>query len=222
MNQMEYLVGDTPDRTTTSYVETVPMRYTDEETVVENVFLPFEDVSRVSPYYEAVEYLYEKGIMSGMAETVFSPDTTMTRAQFAALLSRLYRYDPDNYRGEMLYTDVPTKSWYAPYVSWVTESGYMTGIGNGIFAPDGTVTREQMLTILGSVGRSMKLGKTELQKLITIDRDNISAWALDGVDYCYTNGLIDEKYLYALSPASYVKRSEVAKILYRFCGLGIL
>jgi len=217
--QMEYLVGDTPDRTTTTYLETIPMRYTDEATVVENVFLPFEDVSRVSPYYRAVEYLYEEGIMNGMSETEFSLTTNMTRAQFAALISRIYGYDPASYKGEVLYTDVTNRSWYAPYVNWVTESGYMTGMGSGIFAPEQPVTREQMLTILASVGRSRKIGTNTLTQLQTIDRTHISSWAVSGVDYCYTNGLIADKYLYVLAPQNSVKRSEIAEILYRFCML---
>ena len=215
--QMEYLVGDTPDRATTTYLETIPMRYADEETVVENVFLPFEDISRVSPYYRAVEYLYEKGIMSGMSEKEFSLNTNMTRAQFAALISRIYGYDPAAYKGEVLYTDVKSGSWYAPYVNWVTESGYMTGMGSGIFAPEQPVTREQMLTILASVGRSRKVGSNTLTQLQTIDRSSISSWAIGGVDYCYTNGLIAEKYMYALAPKNMVKRSEIADVLYRFC-----
>ncbi|MBQ8642051.1 MAG: S-layer homology domain-containing protein [Clostridia bacterium] len=218
-NRMEYLVGDTPDRTTTSYIETLPMLYTEVEMVVENVFLPFTDVTRVSPYYEAVEYLYEAGIMQGMSETQFDLNSSMTRAQFAALLSRLYKYDPADYGGEILYTDVSPRSWYAPYVAWVTESGYMNGMGGGRFAPDDPVTREQMLTILASVGRSLKIGSAARKELKTIDRTSVSPWAVSGVDYCYANGLIADKYLYALSPAAYVKRSEIADVLYRFCQL---
>ncbi|MBE6614651.1 MAG: hypothetical protein E7631_05020 [Ruminococcaceae bacterium] len=218
-NRMEYLVGDTPDRATTSYMETLPMSYTEVETEIENVFLPFEDVSRVSPYYEAVEFLYEKGWMQGMSATVFSLNSNMTRAQFAALLSRIYRYNPAEYAGEVLYTDVAADSWYAPYVTWVTESGYMNGMGGGIFAPEDPMTREQMMTIMASVGKSKKLGSAELETMRTIDRDSISEWAVSSVDYCYTNGLVADRYLYVFGPASFVKRSEIADVLYRFCQL---
>ena len=155
--------------------------------------------------------------MSGMSEKEFSLNTNMTRAQFAALISRIYGYNPDSYQGEVLYTDVPGESWYAPYVNWVTESGYMTGMGSGIFAPDKPVTREQMLAVIASAGRSRKLGTNALNQLQTIDRGNISSWAIGGVDYCYTNNLIADKYLYALVPQSTVRRSEIAEVLYRFC-----
>lgn len=218
-NQMEYLVGDTPDRNTTSYVETIPMRYTEEDTVVTNVFLPFSDVSRVSPYYRAVEYLYENDIMHGLSQTVFAPSSPMTRAQFAAVLSRLHRYDPTAYSGEVLYTDVDPASWYAPYVDWVTACGYMTGMGNGQFDPEGTVSREEMYAILASVCRSMQCGIETTTQLQTIDRTTVSDWALDGVDYCYTNGLVLEKYQYTLIPMGDVQRGEMAEVLYRFCQL---
>lgn len=224
-NQMEYLVGDTPDKNTTSYTETIPMRYTEDDTVVESVFLPFDDVSRVSPYYQQIEHLYEEHIMNGVSATLFAPGEELTRAQFATLLSRLHRYDPteasvETHTGDSLYTDVPTDSWYAPYVRWATESGYMSGVEDGRFAPDEPISREQMYTILASAGRSLQLGqKEDLLILSTIDRSAISDWAVDSVDYCYTNGLISEKYQYALSPQAPVKRGEMADVLYRFCQL---
>lgn len=218
-NQMEYLVGDTPDKNTTSYTETIPMRYTDDDTVVTSVFLPFTDVSRVSPYYRQIEFLYEEKIMNGVSTNTFAPGEELTRAQFAVLLSRLHQYDPGTYTGETLYIDVPSDSWYAPYVQWATESGYMSGVGDGRFAPEDFVSREQMYAILASAGKSQGLGQSELILLSTIDRGTISEWAVDGVDYCYTNGLISEKYQYALSPQAPVKRGEMADVLYRFCQL---
>ncbi len=216
-NQMDYLVGDTPDRNTTSYMESIPMRYTEEKAIIENVFLPFSDVSRVSPYYRAVEYLYENNIMNGLSQTTFDPSSPMTRAQFATILSRLHRYDPTTYTGKILYTDVDPTSWYAPYVDWVTACGYMTGIGNGQFDPEGTVSREEMYAVLASVCRSMKYGIETTMQLQTIDRTTVSDWALSGVDYCYTNGLVPEKYQYTLIPMGDVQRGEMADVLYRFC-----
>lgn len=216
-NQMDYLVGDTPDRNTTAYIESIPMRYTEEEAVVENVFLPFSDVSRVSPYYRAVEYLYENHIMNGLSQTAFAPGSTMTRAQFAAILSRLHRYDPTTYNGAILYTDVAPTSWYAPYVDWVTASGYMTATHDGRFEPEGTVSREELYAILASVCRSMECGIETTMQLQTVDRDAVSDWAVSGVDYCYTNGLVPEKYQYALNPMEAVQRGEMADVLYRFC-----
>ncbi len=217
--QLTYLVASTPDRDATAYLETVPMRYSEQggETVVTNVFLPFRDVDRISPYYEAVEYLFEAGIMTGVAPDTFDGGAIMTRAQFAALLSRIYSYDPRDYGGEVLYRDVPADAWYAPYVSWVTGSGFMQGYTGGLFAPSDPVTREQMFAVLASVCRSRKVGGTETEKLACIDRGTIGPWALAGIDFCYTNGLMAEKYTFALAPKSSVKRNEAADALYRFC-----
>ncbi len=217
--EMTYLVGSTPDRDATAYMETVAMQYSEqsEPKTVESVFLPFQDVNRVSPYYKAVEYLYKNGIMTGTAADTFGGTGIMTRAQFAALLSRLYDYYPSEYQGEVLYTDVPADSWYAPYVSWVTGSGYMRGMGGGTFAPNDPVSREQMFNILATVCRSQKLGVTETTALGCIDRATIGPWALAGVDFCWTNGLMADKYTFAFAPKSSVKRNEAADALYRLC-----
>ncbi len=217
--QLAYLVGSTPDRDATAYLETIPMRYTEENQEVESVFLPFTDLNRISPYYKAVAYLYETGIMTGIAPDTFGGSGIMTRAQFAALLSRIFNYNPSDYHGEVLYRDVSPTSWYAPYVTWVTGSGFMQGVASGTFAPSEPVTREQMFAVLASVCRSRKKGTTETETLACVDRATIGPWALAGVDFCWSNGLMAEKYTFAFAPKSSVKRNEAADALYRLCML---
>ena len=50
---------------------------------------PFTDVSLRAPYYNAVEYMYLNGIMSGTSETTFSPDDTLTKAQLSEALNKI-------------------------------------------------------------------------------------------------------------------------------------
>ncbi len=64
---------------------------------------------------------------------------------------------------------------------------------------------------------NMKLPLLENVPLVTTDRAEIADWALDGVDYCYTGGLVPEKFRYVLSPKAFVRRGEIADVLYRFC-----
>ena len=80
---------------------------------------------------------------------------------------------------------------------------------------DGSTTYSYIYN--GSKLSQMTVGSNTLTQLQTIDRSSISSWAVGGVDYCYTNGLIAEKYMYALAPKNMVKRSEIADVLYRFC-----
>ena len=107
--------------------------------------LPYQDVQQSDWYYSAVSFAYYNGLMNGVADTLFDPNGTMTRAM---LVTVLWRLDGGSADGTSPYTDVPEGTWYTDGVIWATENGIVNGVGNGKFDPNGTVTREQIATIL--------------------------------------------------------------------------
>lgn len=88
----------------------------------------------------AVEALAAHGIVSGMGDGYFHPQETMTRAQFAAITVQALGLAPK--AGER-FTDVPAERWYASYVGTAAEYGIIHGRGNGIFDPEGAITRQE-------------------------------------------------------------------------------
>lgn len=89
---------------------------------------------------EAVLALAEREIVSGMGDGEFHPDETMTRAQFAAIVVRALGLEPKC--GET-FDDVPAERWYAPYVDTAAKYGIVHGRSEGIFDPEGTITRQE-------------------------------------------------------------------------------
>lgn len=88
-----------------------------------------------------------RGLFSGIDEAQFSPDTVMTRAMFVTVLGRTEGIDPEAYDTAFLadyFTDIDIDAYYAPYVAWAIGTGVTNGIGDGLFAPDAPVSREQM------------------------------------------------------------------------------
>ena len=69
----------------------------------------------------------------------------MTRAM---LVTVLWRYAGRPEAGKNPFTDVPAGQWYTEAVTWAAENGVVSGVGNGRFAPNGNITREQMASIL--------------------------------------------------------------------------
>ena len=88
------------------------------------------------------------GIIDGMGNNIFAPENPLTRAQFVALLAKMTDGYSSAKISDMGFTDVPTYEWYSSYVNWAAENGIVTGMGNGIFAPDAKITREQMAVML--------------------------------------------------------------------------
>ena len=107
--------------------------------------MPFKDVRESDWFYEAVQYVYEHGMMRGTGDTMFSPESTTTRAMIVTILHRLEGLPAA--AGEQ-YADVPGGQYYTDAVAWASENGIVNGYGNGRFGPNDAITREQMATIL--------------------------------------------------------------------------
>ena len=105
----------------------------------------FSDVSTDSYYAKAVAWAVENGITTGTGDGKFSPDATCTRAQSVTFLFRAIGKLVDS-RAE--FSDVLTDSYYANAVAWAVENGVTNGIGNGLFGPDNSCTRAQIVTFL--------------------------------------------------------------------------
>ena len=105
----------------------------------------FTDVPADSYYAKAVAWAAENGITGGTGDGQFSPDATCTRAQSVTFLFRAIGKLVDS---KAEFNDVLTDSYYANAVAWAVENGVTNGIGNGLFGPDNSCTRAQIVTFL--------------------------------------------------------------------------
>ena len=105
----------------------------------------FADVSMDAYYAKAVAWAVENGITTGTGDGKFSPDTTCTRAQSVTFLFRAIGKLVDS---KAEFSDVLADSYYANAVDWAVENGVTNGIGDGLFGPDNSCTRAQIVTFL--------------------------------------------------------------------------
>ena len=105
----------------------------------------FSDVSTDSYYAKAVAWAVENGITTGTGDGKFSPDATCTRAQSVTFLFRAIGKLVDS---KVEFSDVLTDSYYANAVAWAVENGVTNGIGDGLFGPNNSCTRAQIVTFL--------------------------------------------------------------------------
>ena len=99
----------------------------------------------------AIEELASRGIINGMGKGTFMPNKTMTRAEFAAIVTRALGLAAKDTKA---FTDVPSSKWYAGYIGTANSSGIVNGVGSGKFNPDGTITRQEAAAM---VARAAKL-----------------------------------------------------------------
>ena len=106
----------------------------------------FTDLDPNGWAYPSIEYCVRHGLMSGMSDTIFSPNTVTTRAQ---LVQVLYNFEgkPDVSDVAVPFTDAAS-GWYRDAVAWAYKTGVVDGMSPTTFAPNNTVTREQVAVIL--------------------------------------------------------------------------
>ena len=106
----------------------------------------FDDVDVDAYYDQAVAWAVEQGITAGTSENEFSPEMTITRAQFVTMLwAAKGKPEPD---GEMPFKDVPEDAYYAKAVAWAYANDITAGKSADSFAPDDPCTRGQIMTFL--------------------------------------------------------------------------
>ena len=106
----------------------------------------FSDVPNGAWYADAVDYVYEHGIMNGTSATTFSPNTPMTRAMLVTVLHRAAG-SPSAATGTA-FSDVPSGAYYTDAVAWASANSIVTGYGNGRFGSNDPVSRAQIAAIL--------------------------------------------------------------------------
>lgn len=167
----------------------------------------FLDVPDDAWYLEALNFTVENGLMSGTSATTFEPDSPMTRAMFAAVLWNLSG-KPNGFTAS--FADVNVSGWYYSAIAWASENGVISGHGDGTFAPNAEITREQMVVMLwnfaGKPATTDKLGSFT-------DRGEVSSWAETAMAWAVENEVISGKENNMLDPLGTATRAEVTVLL---------
>ena len=179
--------------------------------------LPFTDVVDTSWFYAAVQYVWEKGLMTGMDDKTFSPESTTTRAQLVTILWQLAGC-PDS-ESSAAYSDTQASAWYAKAVAWAGANGIVSGYADGSFGPDDAVTREQFAAILYRYAQSLGEGFTGSWYFLLdySDAQQISAWADEAMHWCVMKGILSGTGADTLSPGMSTTRGQMAVMLMQFC-----
>ncbi len=173
----------------------------------------FSDVSEGKWYYEAVEYVRKKQLMSGVGGGRFQPEGVLTRAQFAQII---YQSEGKPKAPKAGFADVKPDAWYYDAVCYAADAGITSGCGDGRFGPNDPITREQMAAKLW---RLEKINNKDLKDPNLIldfpDAAEVSEYAQTAMRWAVEQGIIHGKNGW-LDPKGYAKRSETAQIIMNY------
>ena len=178
---------------------------------------PFRDVAPGAWYEEAVQHVYEAGLMQGTSASAFSPGRTTTRGQIVTILHRL---EGSPRAGRPPFTDVAAGSYCAEAVAWAEQNAIVRGFGDGTFRPEGRITRQQLAAILF---RDLEhrgadtAGRADLSRFS--DSAAVADYAREAMAWAVSAGLLQGRANGTLDPAGSATRAQTAVILHRLDAL---
>ena len=176
---------------------------------------PFPDVDENDWFYDEVVYVYENGLMNGVENNQFAPNTATNRAMLATILYRLAGEPAVS--GDLPFTDVESGTWYTDAVLWAAQNGIVNGLGENTFAPMNTLTREQLVTMLYRYAEAAGYDVSAAADLSGYpDAGKVQSYAQEAMSWAVAEGIV-EGMDGNLNPAGNATRAQIATILMRFC-----
>ncbi len=165
----------------------------------------------------SIDFVTEREIFVGISENIFSPETGMTRAMFAAVLGRLYErsYGALDSGDGNDFIDVDNGSWYIQYINWAAKNRIIEGVGANKFEPERMATRAEMAVMLSRFTQFLKLD-IGIALPAFDDNDSIPDWAWNAVGFMQESGIIVGRPDNNFAPNETASREETAAALERF------
>ena len=197
--------------------EEVPEEPEEVEETEETETISFLDVKESDWFYDAVSYAVENGLMSGMSEDIFAPNTPLTREMLAVVLYNV-EGQPES-AGVNPFTDVKMDMWYTDAIHWANENGIVAGYDNGAYGVGDLITREQFATILYRYAQFKGYDTTQGGMAVRefSDYENISDYARPAMAWAVNAGIMGGMDDGTLMPQGKATRAEAATMLMNFC-----
>ncbi|MDR7855554.1 glycosyl hydrolase family 18 protein [Tissierella sp.] len=156
----------------------------------------------------------EKGWMIGTRDFYFEPNRALTRAEAATLLVRVLELK-NNYSTIPYFRDVPYNHWAKKDIEIAAQHKLMEGLGNQRFAPNESLTREEMATLLT---RLLKISPSQNLKNPFKDID-YSSWSYPYIVTMAKENIFTGYEDGTFRPKEKVTRAQMAALLDRIKAL---
>lgn len=176
--------------------------------------LPFNDVSYGDWYYDAVQFVYSKGIMDGVDYYKFAPNGTITRGM---ILTMLWRMAGEPFEMPVTsFTDVEIGRYYTTAVAWACRNGIADGMGESTFGPNDAITREELVTLMYRYAQYF--GHSCIGTSIEgfADAGSVSSYAYNAMCWAYKAGVVTGTTGSRLNPQGTASRAEAAQMIMSF------
>ena len=217
--KVEEKVEETPDKQEDKNnknpdVKIMPVTYPDKT---------FEDIKGHKNQKE-IEALAIRGIINGKTDTIFDPSNTMTRAEFATIITRALGLTTNK---ASAFSDVKENDWYYSYINTAYHYGIVKGISETEFNPNGLISRQEAAVMVARAsvlcGLDTQIDDTDSRDILApfTDYIQLESWAKQSYAFCFESGIISDKATEIL-PLNKITRTEVALMVYNMLDISRL
>lgn len=171
----------------------------------------FSDIDGYDWAKEAIEGLYTLGVVNGKGNGVFAPADLLSRAELTKMIVCAFSLSGESTSD---FSDI-SDHWAKEYIEIANALGIVNGVGEGMFAPNDLVTREQAAKIIyGALARINGGAESNESDTAFADDAAIADYAREAVYYMRSNGIISGKDGNLFAPKDNLTRAEAAKMVY--------
>ena len=174
----------------------------------------FSDVSSSSWAAGFIQELAVRDIIKGFPDGSFRPNEAVTRAQFAAMVSKAFK--ANKVRSAVSFTDVPSNYWAAQAIDDAYTTGFLAGYPGNIFRPSENIPRAQVLVSLANGLNYSSTVATTTALQVYSDADSIPTYARNSIAAATERRIVvnypDLKFL---QPNQVATRADVAAFIYQ-------
>ena len=217
--KVEEKVEETPDKQEDKNnknpdVKIMPVTYPDKT---------FEDIKGHKNQKE-IEALAIRGIINGKTDTIFDPSNTMTRAEFATIITRALGLTTNK---ASAFSDVKENDWYYSYINTAYHYGIVKGISETEFNPNGLISRQEAAVMVARAsvlcGLDTQIDDTDSRDILApfTDYTQLESWVKQSYAFCFESGIISDEASEIL-PQNKITRTEVALMVYNMLDVSLL
>lgn len=181
----------------------------DNEALNEEIFTDLGDVEWAK---ESILALYEKGIVSGVGNKLYAPQSNVTREQFIVMIMRALEIEATETNSD--FTDVQAGTYYEKYVATAKKVGIVKGISENAFGVGNNITRQDLAVMVVNAAKYKQMPLDGDKAIVFADDENISEYAKDAVEVLVKTGAINGFSDNTFRPKNNCTRAQSAKIIY--------
>gem|GEM_PF-3234638 len=170
----------------------------------------FDDLSDNGWAEEAILSLYNKGIVSGVSENKYDPNSFVTREQLAKMVCVAFGIETAE-DTQISFKDTESSMWYMQYIRSAYKAEIVKGISQEYFGINQNITRQDIAVI---IYRCLDISADTENQVNFDDKNNIAEYAIDGVKALSSIKIINGFDNNTFRPNDFCTRAQAAKIIF--------